>query len=798
MRSRETQNQLKQRTLGFALLVIVLLAVGLSIPPSFTPEIQVHTSMLTVHLLLELFAIIIAMLVVIVSWNTFDLQQSRSASVLICGFLIVVTCDIFHTLTYEGMPALLGPSSTQRAIFFWLMGRTCEVLFMALLVLDRAPSLSRGFSLAAGLFISAVLIWFGSYQIDDFPVTFIKGHGVTAFKADYEYLLCLLNLLVAILFWRRAQGSGEARDYLLALSSFVMGVGELMFTTYVQPSNFQNIYGHAFKLVAYALLFRATFVTSIRAPFELIRESENRLLESEERWKFALEGSGDGVWDVNLVTGEAYHSRRYQEMLGYAKGEFVGNYSAWLDHIHPDDRPGVMAALESCLNQIAPRYTSEYRMRCKDQRYMWIWARGMIVSLTAEGKPLRMIGTHKDITERKAVEAELQQHRIHLETLVEERTAALSVAMARAESANNAKSRFLAAASHDLRQPLSALSVYTSLLKNTAAAADRKVVANMQVCITGLSELLNDLLDLSKLNAGVVTPVLHDFAVAELFDSLASVYAPEAALKGLKLRFMPCAWTGRTDLVLLRRSLSNLIENALRYTQRGGVLVACRRCRGKTWIEVWDSGIGIPEDKTADIFEEFKQLGDGARNNGSGLGLAIVAKMAALLGLGIKVRSRLGRGSVFSIELPLGESAQAIAPPAPAPQATAPRMLRIALVDDNTIVRESLCSLLECFGHEVLAAATQAELLAGLDTFAPDVLVSDYRLAGGETGFDVITAVRSRLGEEFPAILITGDTDPELLRSMNGRSVIVMHKPLNLEILEAALENLACQTAQMA
>ncbi|MCX7256449.1 MAG: PAS domain-containing protein, partial [Polaromonas sp.] len=702
-----------------------------------------------------------------------------------------VSCDIFHALTYEGMPPLLGPSSTQRAIFFWLMGRTFEVTCMALLAFGKAPALFRRFPLVAGGLISAVLIWFGSYQIDNFPVTFVKGQGVTAFKANYEYLLCLFNLLVAGIFWRRAQASGESRDYLLSLSVFVMGVGELMFTAYVRPSDFQNIYGHGFKVAAYVLLFRATFVTSMRAPFEVIRESENRLYESEERWKFALEGSGDGVWDVNLVTEEAYHSRRYQEMLGYAQGEFAENYHEWFDHIHPHDRPGVIAALEAYTHQVSPHYATEYRMRCKDKRYIWIAAQGMVVSLTAEGKPLRMIGTHKDITERKRAEAELQEHRIHLERLVEERTAELSVAMAQAESANNAKSRFLAAASHDLRQPLSALGVYTSLLKNTPAAADRKVVANMQVCINGLNELLNDLLDLSKLNAGVVTPAIHDFSVAELFDSLASVYAPEAALKGLKLRFLPGSWTGRTDAVLLRRSLSNLIENALRYTQRGGVLVACRRRMGKTWIEVWDSGIGIPEDKMADIFEEFRQLGDSARNNGSGLGLAIVTKMAALLGLEIKVRSRLGRGSVFAIELPLGESARIIA--APTPQATTPRTLRIALVDDHAIVRESLCALLEYAGHAVLAAATQAELLAGLAQFAPDILLSDYRLAGGETGFDVITAVRSRLGAEFPAILITGDTDPALLRSMNGRSVIVMHKPLNLEILEATLESLASQ-----
>ena len=368
----------------------------------------------------------------------------------------------------------------------------------------------------------------------------------------------------------------------------------------------------------------------------------------------------------------------------------------------------------------------------------------------------------------------------------------LQEAKAEADRANEAKSRFLAAASHDLRQPLAALSLYARMLRNTAAAPPTvaKAVMNMQVCIDSLSELLGDLLDLSKLEAGVVAPTPSDFAIGGLLGALATLHTPEAQAKGLGLRIRPSGLTARTDPVLLQRCLGNLVVNALRYTERGGVLVACRRRQGSVWVEVWDTGIGIAADKTGEIFEEFRQLGDGARNKGSGLGLAIVARTAALLGLRVAVRSRPGRGSVFGIELALGEPARALAAPAALPEAPA-RQLRIALVEDNTMVREIMAEALMCLGHDVHHCATQAALLVGLEAFAPDVVVSDYRLTQGENGVGVIAAARSRLGPDLPALLVTGDTDPQLLRSMASRNIIVMHKPVDLDALQACLQRLA-------
>lgn len=377
----------------------------------------------------------------------------------------------------------------------------------------------------------------------------------------------------------------------------------------------------------------------------------------------------------------------------------------------------------------------------------------------------------RDITERRRGEEQLK------------------AATLEAERANDAKSRFLAAASHDLRQPLAAMRLYANVLRDKAPESEQALVASMDDCISVLSALLTDLLDLSKLQAGVVKPKIVDFSVFELLADLESVYMLKALAKGLRLRFQSSRFIGRGDPVLLKRIIGNFIENAIRYTERGGVVVGCRRRQGKAWVEVWDSGIGISPDKTAEIFEEFRQLGDAARNQGSGLGLAIVAKTAALLGLEFCVRSWPGKGSVFAIELPLGQAETA-------PVAAAPvgvhRPLRIALADDNVLVREAMLVALQGIGHQVVAAASGGELQVRLGKLPPDIVISDYRLARGETGFDVITAIRNAWADNLPAIIITGDTDPKLIASMAGRGVSVLHKPLDMNELQAHLDELAC------
>lgn len=415
-------------------------------------------------------------------------------------------------------------------------------------------------------------------------------------------------------------------------------------------------------------------------------------------------------------------------------------------------------------------YSLDYHCKNRD---LARWFRMSVHPLPAPRRGV--VVAHEDITElKKAVDEQ-------------------KIAKAEAEYANHAKSRFLAAASHDLRQPLFALTLYVGMLKNKIQPTESTLLGNMASCVSSLNELLTDLLDISKLDAGVITPDIRDFPISELLDNLVSVHAPEAVLKGLKLRCRKSNLIARTDLVLYRRMIGNLMSNAVRYTEHGGFLVCCRRHQGKTWLEVRDTGIGIPENMMGDIFEEFRQLGPGERNRGSGLGLAIFAKAAALLGLEIRFCSKLGKGSLFAVELPLGKLSQI-----DARREVKIRPLRIALVDNNLNVLNALCSALEESGHQVLAATNCEELLELLDSEAPDVVISDFRLDQRQTGFDVIAAVRREFGDGLPALLITGDTDPKLVRSMAERGVMVQHKPLEIETLELCIATLtnrrgACQ-----
>ena len=264
---------------GFLVLLFITVLIARSVAP--TVRLPSDTiSPLTIHLLMELFAICIAIAVVIVTWNTFSEGADYSHNILIGGFLIVAICDLAHALTYEGMPPFFGAASTLRAIYFWLMGRSVEIATLGALALGLSPRLSRFGWLLVGLIVSAYVVWFGSVHIDFFPVTYVKGAGVTPFKAGFEDALCVLNIALAFLLWRRANSLQYSGYYCLAISCLVMGVGELMFTSYVAPSDFQNIFGHAYKLVAYALLCQGTVVSSLRAPFAKLRQTQ---LESQER-----------------------------------------------------------------------------------------------------------------------------------------------------------------------------------------------------------------------------------------------------------------------------------------------------------------------------------------------------------------------------------------------------------------------------------------------------------------------------------------------------------------------------------
>ena len=367
---------------------------------------------------------------------------------------------------------------------------------------------------------------------------------------------------------------------------------------------------------------------------------------------------------------------------------------------------------------------------------------------------------------------------------IEEATAELRQRKEEAELANLAKSRFLAVASHDLRQPMHALSLFICELdKQRLNPRSRWLVQQIESSAAALDDLLESLLDISRLDAGALKPNMSAFALQPVLARIIAGHIACAAESGLHLQLRPTECWVHSDPVLLERILSNLISNAIRYTPSGCVLIACRRRGEQLRIEVRDSGIGIPAEKQELIFQEFTRLGnkEHARDKGLGLGLAIVRRLSALLDHRIDLISAAGRGSVFAITLPLAtEQAYAEA----RSEFRLPGDLhgtRVALVDDDALARNGLESLLRTWNCDIRAAASQEELLQLLadDDWQPDLLISDFRLSGPLNGVELIELVRNAVTPPgLPAILISGDTAAETLALAGKADIPMLHKPV--------------------
>jgi len=391
----------------------------------------------------------------------------------------------------------------------------------------------------------------------------------------------------------------------------------------------------------------------------------------------------------------------------------------------------------------------------------------------------------------------LQTHRDELEKRIREATAGLAAKMDMAERANHAKSRFFAAASHDLRQPLHALSLFVAALKaRNQQPETQNLIDNIEASTATMELLFNALLDISRLDAGTIEAHPEHFSLHALLLDLDKQFGALAAEKRLRLRFRPCDITLYSDPLLIERILVNLISNAIRYTDDGGVLVACRRRGRMLRLSVIDTGRGIPPDQQESVFQEFVQLHNPARDRskGLGLGLAIVSRLGRLLGHRVELRSRPGHGSVFSIDVPLGD-AQLIKPPT---TASAPGLIPddalVLLVDDESAILRGMAELFDNWQIDLVTAHSAAEAEQWLDSVGrpPDVIVSDYRLPD-EDGIEVISRLRQKFGRDIPAILVTGDTAPDTILRISQAGFPLLHKPLRPAKLRALLTHLIHQ-----
>ncbi|HBP0513664.1 TPA: PAS domain-containing protein [Pseudomonas aeruginosa] len=449
-----------------------------------------------------------------------------------------------------------------------------------------------------------------------------------------------------------------------------------------------------------------------------------------------------------------------------------------------------------------------------EERYM---QRSYVPNRQADGRVAGLFVLIRDITERRRTAEALHQAYQNLEQRVRERTAELTTlndqfkreihersqvearlreAKREAEQANLSKTKFLAAVSHDLLQPLNAARLFTSALQERGSAArdNEALVNNISHSLEDVENLLGTLVDISKLDAGVITPDIAPFELGELLGNLAAEYRQVAASEGLRLDFVACGALVRSDQQLLARILRNLLSNAIRYTPRGRVLLGCRRHRQRLSIEVWDTGVGIAADKLGEIFQEFKR-GESQRchqDRGLGLGLAIVDKIARMLGHRVRVGSLPGKGSCFAIEVPLARHApRSRAEPLASADDLRERLRgsRVWVLDNDAAICAGMRTLLQAWGCRVVTALSEEDLARQVDNYhaEADLLIVDYHLDDQRNGVDAVAAINARRGSPLPALMITANYSNELKQQVRELGHTLMHKPVRPMKLKTAL-----------
>ncbi len=544
-----------------------------------------------------------------------------------------------------------------------------------------------------------------------------------------------------------------------------------------------------------SLLLRRRNVTK-KAALRLLDDASAAIQYNRDLLQYALDHARHGVTvfdgDLRLVSS----NREFQELFELPRE--LAQIGVGLDEIirfnasrglygsgSPDEF--LSARLESFVNDPGP-----VRVR--------LHGTGKVIEVRSAPLPNGgIVTTYADITATVEAEEGLARANETLERRVRERTEELmrlneelARAKAEADEANTSKTRFLAAAGHDILQPLNAARLYTtSMLERDRTEGDPRLAENVDASLEAVEEILTALLEISRLDAGALKPEVSNFRIDDLLSQLRVEFEPLAKEKGLRLVFVPSSLSVRSDRRLLRRLLQNLVSNAIKYTPSGSVLVGVRRRKGKLRIEVRDTGLGIPTSKQRTVFREFQRLDQGARvARGLGLGLSIVERIARVLDHPIGLDSVPGRGSSFTIEAPLGPALPAASAVQGSGSIPAVPLsgLRVLCIDNEPAILDGMKTLLEGWGCTVLTAGSLSDAHRALkeDRAAPDVMIADYHLDDGN-GIDAIVALRWKLGAETPAVLVTADRTPAVRDAAGEKGIQVMNKPVKPAALRSYL-----------
>ncbi|MDB5510388.1 MAG: histidine kinase [Hyphomicrobiales bacterium] len=557
------------------------------------------------------------------------------------------------------------------------------------------------------------------------------------------------------------------------------------------------------RLVLSILLRRRNL--SRGAALQLIDEASSSLQQNRDMLQYALDFARQGITvcdpDLRLICwnrefGELFDLPPDKLRTGLGLEEIV-RYNAERGIYGPGSADDYIATrLELLVHESEP-----FRLRLQPP------VSGVIEIRSARLPDGGIVTTYTDVSEQVAAEEALERTNETLEQRVRQRTEELvqlneelARAKGEADEANLSKTRFLAAASHDILQPLNAARLYaTSLLERMEKEAEaeddadveQKLARNLDMSLESVEEILTALLDISRLDSGAMKAEISHFRLDEILRQLRIEFEPTARERGLTLTFVPSSVSVRSDRRLLRRLLQNLVSNAIKYTPKGRVLVGCRRVNGRVRVEIWDTGLGIPQSKQKSVFKEFERLAPAAKTApGLGLGLSIVERLSKVLRHRITLRSKPGVGSVFGVEMPVVPSIPPVpdAPTAPAPRHQPLAGMVVLAIDNEPRILEGMQALLSGWGCRVIAAGSQqdAEAAIAAQGITPAAIVADYHLDEAD-GIEAIMALRWKLGSRIPALLVTADRTPEVRDRAAEKSISVLNKPLKPAALRSLL-----------
>ena len=775
---------------GICSCAVLGMLILMTTPPS-SPE-WLRTRMLAIHTILELFAILISGLVVASAWHTLDREKQSNAQVFVVGFVVVMVCDVLHVLTYQGMPPFINESSTPQAIFFWLMGRSAELLTLTAITFSLVLRWTRWASLAAGLVIAGGIVLFGSFQLEHFPVTFVQGMGVTPFKANFEYALLAGNVVLALVLLSQAKRYNSKEKRLLGLSCFLMGLGGLAFTQYTAPSDIQNIAGHLYKVTAYALLYRAIFITSIRAPFDALQASEAVIRKNQERMRTL------GANLINSVLFQVVRSPagdlRFTEVSdsierisGITAADLHANPKRWGELVIDKDQALLRSAARRSREAMV-NYDKVVRMERPDGELRTMHF--VAAPRQLEDGAIAWDGVATDITERveaeekrKGLEAQLN----HAQKMESIGTLASGIA-------------------HDFNNVLAAI------LGNANMAIEDVKRGDQGEALVGLAQirkagskaraLVNQILSFGRRDALIrsvqpVRPILEEAItllrstipgnvtlVERLEDQNACALVDRTQIEQVLVNLCTNAWHALGDKggrIAVSSALVSVDATAAPF----GALLPGRYVQ----IRVEDNGCGMDEATRQRVFEPFfTTKGPG---KGTGLGLSVVHGIVSSHDGAITLESSLGGGTKFDVFLPSSDCAESVI--ASSVHEGIPDIMgngeRVLYVDDDVVMARMIERLLKRarFTVCVVNEPEEAARLLKEQPQAYDVLVTDYNMAG-LSGLDLIELARNER-PELPAILISGYVSDDLRKRCAKQAVpVVLEKQKSMNELTAAIE----------